>query len=98
VMVRTDAQTLHVIIEDDGIGFDPADVERPGRRRGLGLLGMRERIAQLRGRIEILSVQGRGTRIDVELPRIDRPSAVDDFLDERLAAALALSRPEVDGE
>jgi two-component system sensor histidine kinase UhpB len=98
VLVRTDAQALHVIIDDDGIGFDQADVERPGRRRGLGLLGMRERIAQLRGRIDIVSSQGRGTRIDVELPRVDRPSAVDDLPDERLAAALAMGRPEVDSE
>jgi len=64
----------------------------------LGLLGMRERIAQLRGRIDIISSQGRGTRIDVELPRVDRPSAVDDLPDERLAAALAMGRPEVDSE
>jgi signal transduction histidine kinase len=98
VLVRTDAHTLHVIIEDDGVGFDAADVERPGRRRGLGLLGMRERVSQLRGRIDILSTPGRGTRIVVELPRIDRPSAADDLPDERLAAALAMSRPEVDGE
>src|SRR5262249_24627209 len=60
VDVRTDAQSLRVTIEDDGVGFDTADVERPGRRRGLGLLGMRERVSQLRGRIDIQSAPVRG--------------------------------------
>jgi len=98
VHVNTDAQTLHVTIEDDGIGFDAADVERPGRRRGLGLLGMRERVSQLRGRIDIESAPGRGTRIDVSLPRVDRPATMEELPDERVVSALAVSNPEVERE
>ena len=41
--------TCRLVVEDDGTGFDVADAERPGRRRGLGLLGIRERVSQLRG-------------------------------------------------
>ena len=37
--------TCRLIVEDDGIGFDVADAERPGSRRGLGLLGIRERVS-----------------------------------------------------
>lgn len=98
VSVKTDAETLRVAIEDDGVGFDAADVERPGRRRGLGLLGMRERVSQLRGRIAIESAPGRGTRIDVELPRVDRPAAIEELPDERVVSVLAVSNPEVERE
>ena len=52
VRLSGDAATCRVVIEDDGVGFDVADVERPGRRRGLGLLGIRERVSQLRGGVE----------------------------------------------
>jgi signal transduction histidine kinase len=58
-----------LLIEDDGIGFDVADVERPGRRRGLGLLGIRERVSQLRGSVVIESGRS-GTRVDVTLPGV----------------------------
>jgi signal transduction histidine kinase len=98
VYVKTGAQTLHVAIEDDGVGFDAADVERPGRRRGLGLLGMRERVSQLRGRIDIESGPGRGTRIDVELPRVDRPATIEELPDEQVVSVLAVSNPEVERE
>jgi len=47
---------------DDGAGFDPRFV------RGLGLLGMEERVRRLGGRLEIDSQPGRGTRILAELP------------------------------
>ena len=97
VRVKTEAQTLEVTIADDGVGFDAADVERPGRRRGLGLLGMRERVSQLRGRIDIQSAPGRGTTIAVELPRVDRPAPIEDLPDERVATALA-TNPEVERE
>jgi signal transduction histidine kinase len=93
-------RTIRVVIQDDGIGFDAADVERPGRRRGLGLLGMRERVTQLRGRLHVDSAATRGTRIEVELPRIERPSAIDEVPDERVVSALLShpSSPEVDRE
>ncbi len=48
-----------VVIEDDGVGFDPAQV--PPRR--LGLLGMRERLALVGGTLEIESQPGAGTTL-----------------------------------
>jgi signal transduction histidine kinase len=68
VRLSAHAGTCRVVIEDDGVGFDVADVERPGRRRGLGLLGIRERVTQLRGTVTIESGPTTGTRIEVELP------------------------------
>jgi signal transduction histidine kinase len=52
------------VIEDDGVGFDLRDV----REEGIGLLGMRERLALLGGRLEIESRKGAGSTIVAEVP------------------------------
>lgn len=57
----TDAVTVR--IADDGVGFDPA-----APTHGLGLLGMRERIAALSGRLEANSPPGGGFELVVRLP------------------------------
>ena len=62
VTVRQTDESLMLIVEDDGRGFDPA------RTRGLGLLGMEERITQLGGRLEIQSQPDKGTVLRVTLP------------------------------
>ena len=49
-------------IEDNGKGF------RIGRTRGLGLLGMEERVSQLGGSFRLRSEPGRGTSVFAELP------------------------------
>lgn len=60
---------LRLEIEDDGEGFDPASIEKPGPDgRGLGLLGLRERAELLGGRATIQSSPGAGTRVLVEVP------------------------------
>ncbi|HEU5244326.1 MAG TPA: GAF domain-containing protein [Gaiellaceae bacterium] len=52
------------VIEDDGAGFDPGAV----REGGIGLLGMRERLALIDGGLEIESRPGAGTTIVAEVP------------------------------
>jgi two-component system, NarL family, sensor histidine kinase DevS len=52
------------VIEDDGAGFD----ERTVRAEGIGLIGMRERLALLDGRLEVESRPGAGTTIVAEVP------------------------------
>jgi signal transduction histidine kinase len=59
---------ISVTIEDDGVGFDATENSRSAARRGLGLLGIRERVAQLRGTLRLESSPGKGTRLMVELP------------------------------
>jgi signal transduction histidine kinase len=49
-------------VQDNGKGF------RTGRTRGLGLLGMEERVSRLGGRMRLRSEVGRGTTLTVELP------------------------------
>jgi signal transduction histidine kinase len=51
------------VIEDDGRGFDPQDATE-----GLGLLGMRERLALLGGSLVIESSLGAGTTLVAEVP------------------------------
>lgn len=56
-------------LEDDGIGFDISRLEiSPDNPRGLGLLGMQERVELMGGELEINSSPGRGTRVRIRLP------------------------------
>lgn len=64
VTVRRLADSLTLTVEDDGIGFDPA------RTRGLGLVGMEERVKQLGGHLHIESQPGKGTVLRVALPLV----------------------------
>jgi signal transduction histidine kinase len=51
-------------IIDDGRGFDPDQVKVDGQSpHGLGLLGMQERLLQIKGRLEIVSRPGHGTQL-----------------------------------
>jgi signal transduction histidine kinase len=60
---------LLIEIEDDGVGFDPAGIERShDSMRGIGLLGMRERLEILGGSLEVDSTPGEGTRIVFSVP------------------------------
>jgi signal transduction histidine kinase len=63
VLVRK-PQSAAAVIEDDGIGFDPTAT----RDGGIGLLGMRERVELLDGRLEIESSRGSGTTLVAEVP------------------------------
>jgi len=58
-----DAHTLELLVEDDGIGFDPADRKGTGADFPLGLLGMRERAELVGGTVSVDSALGQGTRV-----------------------------------
>jgi signal transduction histidine kinase len=61
----------HVRIEvcDDGRGFDAARPVRKADRGGFGLFSVRERLAALGGRMEVVSSPGRGTQISILMPQ-----------------------------
>jgi signal transduction histidine kinase len=65
VELRREAGRVRVTISDDGNGFDPR------LARGLGLLGMEERVRRLRGRLAIDSKPGRGASVTALLPLDD---------------------------
>jgi signal transduction histidine kinase len=62
VIVRNEAARVVFSVQDDGSGFDKRFI------RGLGLLGMEERVRRLGGELRIDSQMGRGTTISAELP------------------------------
>jgi signal transduction histidine kinase len=63
LLQRKDGMAL-AVVEDDGGGFDPANV----REDALGLAGMRERLALVGGRLRIESSSGSGTTLVAEVP------------------------------
>lgn len=65
-----------VTIQDNGRGF------RPFQTKGLGLIGMQERVESLGGTLGVQSEPGKGTRIEVRLPCPARVAAPDAQLDQ----------------
>jgi len=62
VSVQYNPQRVEVEISDDGIGF------QPDRTRGMGILGMEERVRQLGGSFDLQSGPGKGTTVHAVLP------------------------------
>jgi signal transduction histidine kinase len=62
VEVRQEQSKIRFSVADDGRGFEATRV------RGLGLVGMQERVNHLGGAFHLKSHPGQGTRIEVELP------------------------------
>ncbi len=70
IHLRKEGERLCLSVEDDGIGFS--------RKRGSGLqtfgiLGMRERVAALGGKMRIRSVKGSGTQVKISVPGTAEP-------------------------
>ena len=69
LLVEHQDDMLTLIIEDNGVGFDPTDLSARTNGQGqMGLIGMRERAALVQGSLEIESQPGRGTTIFVRVP------------------------------
>ncbi len=65
VVVRHEGSRVQFSVRDDGAGFDTRFV------RGLGLLGMEERVRRLGGQLQLDSQLGRGTLISAQLPVVE---------------------------
>jgi signal transduction histidine kinase len=68
VVLERSRDKLRVIIEDDGVGFDPDLPADPDRPPPLGLLGMRERLDLVGGAMTIESAPGAGTTLFIDVP------------------------------
>jgi PAS domain S-box-containing protein len=66
--IAHEQDAIRLMVEDDGIGISEQDMQRTD---AWGLIGMRERVDSLRGRFEIRSAPGQGTRVTVYLPLIE---------------------------
>jgi signal transduction histidine kinase len=70
VRAETTDENLTIVVEDDGHGgADP--------RRGSGLIGLKDRVEALGGRIEIRSEKGRGTSLHAVIPHAQLQCAAD---------------------
>lgn len=90
INLELDNETLRVSIIDDGIGFDWSELNTTANKnlqedyvdtsetmRGLGLMGMQERIELLGGELEILTTPGNGTQVHIHVPLHERSLAYD---------------------
>jgi signal transduction histidine kinase len=70
ILLREEQGRVLVVIQDDGKGFDPKVA------RGLGLLGIQERVTHLNGKLQVESAADKGTVLQIELPLDSVPSNV----------------------
>jgi PAS domain S-box-containing protein len=67
VLLERTADGVVLVVEDNGVGFDPQNAVSPEQGHGLGMVGMRERANLIRGEIEVESAPGRGTTVYVKV-------------------------------
>jgi signal transduction histidine kinase len=66
VMLERQSDCVLLIVEDNGVGFEPEDAQPA--RGGFGLLGMHERASLVGATVQIESSQGKGTTVLLRLP------------------------------
>jgi two-component system sensor histidine kinase UhpB len=68
ISLQRTPELLTLAVKDDGVGFDAGFGRDIPAAVGFGILGMRERIADLGGLFEVVSRPGKGTEVRVRLP------------------------------
>lgn len=68
VFLDVSEDSVQATVEDNGGGFNVAEVLSAAQPRGLGLSTLKERVAMLGGEIRIDSAVGRGTKISLQMP------------------------------
>jgi len=71
IRARKEHHGLCCSIRDDGVGFDPHQVQTASHRNGLGLVAMQERVSAIGGTLQIESRPGHGTELSIRLPLED---------------------------
>jgi two-component system NarL family sensor kinase len=66
------ADRVHLVVEDDGRGFDPARAPKDH----FGLIGMNERVKLIGGEMKLETSPHKGTRVEVEVP-LEGPAALE---------------------
>jgi signal transduction histidine kinase len=67
VSLEAENGSVHLRINDDGVGFDPAAAAKLLSEGHFGLAGMRERVEMVGGHLTIESAPGKGTSVAVEM-------------------------------
>lgn len=71
VVLDVQGGSVRLVVEDNGVGFDPSDTGIA--TSGIGLVGMRERAALIGATLEIESRPGGGTSVFLRAPLRNRP-------------------------
>ncbi len=66
--IQQQSNLLLCKVQDDGIGFNPSLAQKAGRRSGLGLVSMKERVNSIGGTLEFDSSSGQGTCLLIRVP------------------------------
>lgn len=64
ISLAVDGADKILVVKDDGVGFEPEKVTR-----GVGLHSMHERAESLGGKMQVKSKSGRGTTVEVRVPK-----------------------------
>jgi signal transduction histidine kinase len=68
LQLRRDARMVYGLLQDNGIGFAVDQAVNEKGPRGLGLLGIQERLGALGGTLQITSASGQGTMLQITVP------------------------------
>jgi signal transduction histidine kinase len=68
VTIQHELQTLRCSIKDNGVGFDVSSLSARTGERGLGLIGIQERLNSLGGSPSLVSTPGQGTELVITIP------------------------------
>ena len=75
VELERDGLWVRLAVEDDGIGFN-VEKAMTSKERGLGLFGMQERLALVRGKFHVESQPRQGTKLVAEVPLHHPPPTI----------------------
>jgi hypothetical protein len=65
VTMTRQAGMVTVVVEDDGVGIFP---KSNFRGNSFGLAGIKERVGMLGGVVRVISMKGKGTKIEINVP------------------------------
>jgi two-component system, NarL family, sensor histidine kinase UhpB len=65
VTIRQEDKMILLKVEDNGIGITPEQIQRTD---SFGIMGMKERVTNLKGHIELIGEAGKGTIVSMEFP------------------------------
>jgi len=69
VEISFQAQLIKIVVRDNGLGFNVQQIKKEqSSRESFGLVGMRERVELLEGRMEIESAENQGTSVIIHIP------------------------------
>ena len=68
IRVRRNRTHVRCVVQDDGVGFDVDSVLSRNGKKGLGLIGIQERLNVLKGTFRVDSELGRGSKLSITVP------------------------------